>query len=105
MRLLEAWKSVNEPSRSSGVPKRSCPQAFQRSALTSPGCDQLIRDTPVELAVNTSLLHRFTKPTVDCNCDLSLNTVVGTFQPGMRERYISKRIDGANVWPQLTALD
>ena len=42
---------------------------------------------------------------VDCNRDFFLNTVVGTLQSGMGERSIGKRIDGANVWPQLTALD
>ena len=30
------------------------------------------------------------KPTVDCNRDLSLNTVVGTLQPAMGERNIGK---------------
>src|SRR5690606_29401716 len=40
-----------------------------------------------------------------CNCDLSSNTMIGTLEPAMGERNIGKRIDGANVWPQLTALD
>src|SRR5690554_2179591 len=43
------------------------------------------------------------KPTIDGDGDLSLKAIVGALQPGMGERNVGERIDGADMWLQLAS--
>jgi hypothetical protein len=89
----KGWNWLASPAVSRGA----LPERREVGALLFDTAGQPVRQ-PRKRQRNF-LLHSFAIPTVNCNCDLSLNTVIRTLQPGMGERNISKRIDGANVRP------